>query len=54
MAECNETQSWLDSSLDCDYIDDELHRRHDREWQRIGGKLQRMIDRADTFCRPRT
>jgi four helix bundle protein len=52
MGEANETQSWLDSALDCDYITAEVPGDLDGNWQRIGGMLRRMAERAESF-RPR-
>jgi len=51
MGEAMETQSWLDDALDCGYLKSEEHVRPDAQWQAIGGRLARMIDRADDFCR---
>ena len=51
MAEAMETQSWLDHALDCNYITQEQHRELDAAWQHIGAMLNRMIERAETFCR---
>jgi four helix bundle protein len=48
--EAMESQSWLDQALDCEYLTEEEHHAHDLLFQNIGGKLQRMIDKADTFC----
>jgi four helix bundle protein len=45
-----ETQSWLDAAYDCDYIDADTHDTLDTEWQRIGGKINRMIQQSDRFC----
>jgi four helix bundle protein len=50
LAEAMETQSWLDAALDCGYIDADAHDKLDTEWDRIGGKLNRMIQQADRFC----
>ena len=47
-----ETQSWLDHAHACDYINLHQHRELDAAWQRIGGMLNRMIQRADDFCNP--
>ncbi len=52
LGEAMETQAWLDSALDCEYVDAKLHADLDQEYQGIGGMLNRMIDRADTFCQP--
>lgn len=52
LGEAMETQSWLDSAFDCQYITSEEHREHDAAWQSIGAKLARMIERSGTFCLP--
>jgi four helix bundle protein len=49
--EATETQSWLDAALDCGYISAEQLLPHDRAYQSVGAMLNRMIDRADDFCR---
>jgi four helix bundle protein len=51
MGEAMETQSWLDDALDCGYINIAVHGELDARSQQIGAMLQRMIDRADSFCR---
>ncbi len=51
MGEAMETQAWLDHALDCGYVDEKAHRSLDESWQRIGAMLNRMIQRADDFCR---
>jgi four helix bundle protein len=51
MGEATETQSWLDDALDCCYISADQHRSLDDAWQNIGGMLNRMIDKAEDFCR---
>jgi four helix bundle protein len=51
MGETMETQAWLDHALDCEYLDHALHRALDEAWQRVGGMLNRMIQRSDDFCR---
>lgn len=50
LGEAMETQAWLDHALDCEYLTPQEHRSLDAAWQSIGGMLQRMMDRADTFC----
>jgi four helix bundle protein len=50
LAEATETQAWLDHALECDYISVAEHRELDKAWERIGGMLTRMIDKAETFC----
>jgi four helix bundle protein len=52
LAESMETQAWLDHALDCGYISRKDHTQLDREWQAVGGMLNRTIDRAADFCHP--
>jgi len=52
LGEAMETQAWLDHSLDCEYINPDLHHELDTSWQHIGAMLNRMIQRADDFCLP--
>ena len=52
MGEASETQAWLDHAYDCDYMDESLHRELNDAWQHVGAMLNRMIDRADSFCKP--
>lgn len=51
LGESLETQAWLDHAAACGYISSEEQSRHDDEWERIGGKLHRMVQRSDDFCR---
>ena len=51
LGEANETQSWLAHTLRCEYITAVDFRSLDSEYQKIGGKLSRMIDRAEDFCK---
>jgi four helix bundle protein len=51
LGEANETQSWLDDAVDCGYLSRAEFQTLDGEYQRIGGMLSRMIDRADDFCK---
>ncbi len=51
LGEAMETQSWLDHALDCEYIDATQFAKLDAEWQRVGGMLNRMTERAAEFCR---
>jgi four helix bundle protein len=53
LGEAMETQSWLDSALDCAYISAAEHYDHDAAWQSVGGMLNRMMDRSETFCPPK-
>lgn len=50
LGEAMETQAWLDHALDCGYIKVQQHRELDSRSQHIGAMLQRMIDRASSFC----
>ncbi len=50
LGEAAETQAWLDSARDCDYIDGSEHSSFDAPWQSIGAMLAKMIDRSNTFC----
>jgi four helix bundle protein len=51
MGEAMETQAWLDHAVDCEYLDRNQHRALDEVWQQVGAMLNRMIQRADAFCR---
>lgn len=51
LGEAMETQAWLDHAHECGYINTDLYRELDEAWQRIGAMLNRMIQRADDFCR---
>lgn len=51
LGEATETQSWLDDALDCGYITTTQHKELDAAWQSIGASLNKMIDRAEDFCR---
>jgi four helix bundle protein len=51
MGEAMETQAWLDHALDSNYVDSNQHRALDDAWQRIGAMLNRMMQRADDFCK---
>jgi len=51
LGEATETQSWLDDTLDANYLTPERFRQMDAEWQSIGAMLNRMIERADDFCK---
>jgi|SRR5688572_26934283 len=52
LGEAMETQAWLDHALACGYIEEEKHRELDEAWRHIGAMLNRMIERADSFCKP--
>ena len=51
LGEANETQSWLDDSLDAQYLSASDFKDLNERYQAIGGMLSRMIDRADDFCK---
>ena len=51
LGEANETQSWLDDALDCQYLPEADFKELNDRYQAIGGMLSRMIDRADDFCK---
>jgi four helix bundle protein len=51
LGEATETQSWLDDCLDCGYISSEEFKQMDAAWQSIGAMLNKMIERADGFCK---
>jgi four helix bundle protein len=50
LGEAMETQAWLDSALDCGYVTAAQHDELDDSWQHVGAMLNRMIERADSFC----
>lgn len=50
MQEASETQSWLEFSLACKYIDKKLFDELDTEYEKILGMLNAMERKADTFC----
>ena len=51
LGEAMETQAWLDHAVDCGYLDRYQYRSLDDSWQKIGAMHNRMIQRADDFCR---
>jgi len=51
LGEAMETQAWLDHALDCEYLSSKHHRELDDAWQHVGAMLNRMMDRADDFCK---
>ena len=51
LGEAMETQAWLDHARDCDYLNRNQHRELDDTWQHVGAMLNRMIERADDFCK---
>ncbi len=51
LGEAMETQAWLDHAVTCGYVTQSDYEELDAAWQRIGGMLNRMIQRADDFCK---
>ena len=51
LGEAMETQAWLDHAHECNYINVELYRELDSAWQHVGAMLNRMIQKADIFCK---
>ena len=49
LGEVYETEAWFDHAFECGYIDEAERTRLCKEWDDIGGMLQRMIDRAKSF-----
>ena len=50
--EAAETQTWLEFSLHCKYIDEETFHRLDESYEHIFAMLYAMEKKADAFCRP--
>jgi four helix bundle protein len=50
--EAAETQTWLEFSLCCKYIDEETFQRLDDDYEHIFAMLNAMENKVDTFCRP--
>jgi hypothetical protein len=51
LGEANETRSWLDDALDCEYLEQSHFEKLDSQWRSIAAMLARMIDRASDFCK---
>ncbi|MBN2020786.1 MAG: four helix bundle protein [Sedimentisphaerales bacterium] len=49
-AEQAETQHWLDTSIECEYITAQQHRVLLEKCQRIGKMLGKMMSNPDSFC----
>ena len=49
--EAAETQTWLEFSLHCKYIDEETFKRLDENYEHVFAMLNSMEKKADTFCR---
>ena len=50
MQEASETQTWLEFSLTCGYLDQSTFDELFQEYENILGKLNNMERKADTFC----
>jgi len=50
--EAAETQTWLEFSLHCKYIDEETFQRLDDNYEQIFAMLYSMENKADAFCLP--
>lgn len=50
--EASETQTWLEFSLRCEYIDSDIFQRLDDDYEHIFAMLNAMDRKADAFCRP--
>ncbi len=48
--EAAETQSWLDSALDCGYLTDQTYRYFDGAYNHICAQLCLMMKDADRWC----
>jgi four helix bundle protein len=45
-----ETQHWLDSSLACDYISAEDHKRLSQKYKEVGKMLGKMMSEPEKWC----
>lgn len=54
LGEAMETQAWLDHALECNYINEAQHRELDDARQHTGAMLNRVIQRAEDFCKSQT
>jgi len=50
MQEASETQCWLEFACKCHYVEREMSRRMDTEYEQIIGMLASMELKADRFC----
>jgi four helix bundle protein len=48
--EQQETQHWIETALDCEYITHELNNDLLERYASVGKMLNSMIDKADKFC----
>jgi S23 ribosomal protein. len=49
--EAAETQTWLEFTLRCKYINNEMFKMLDEKYEHIFAKLITMERKADTFCK---
>ncbi len=49
-AEATETMIWLDFSLECGYIDAQVHKELSSEYEQVGKMLGSMISAPEKFC----
>lgn len=50
--ECLETQHWIETALDCNYITSEQSANLVAQYDEIGCLIAGMIAKASMFCRP--
>ena len=50
LGEVYETEAWFDHAYECGYIDESKREELYETWDNIGGMLQRMIDRSESFA----
>ena len=50
MQEASETQTWLEFSIACNYVDKQTFEKLHDEYEQILGKLNAMDIKAETFC----
>jgi four helix bundle protein len=48
--EAAETQTWLEFSLACNYMDKQVYEKLFNEYEEIFAMLHSMTEKADTFC----
>jgi len=48
--EQNETQHWIETAHDCDYISNEQRKTWLKDYDTVEKKLRSMITKANTFC----
>lgn len=51
LAEESETEVWIDMSLDCNYIDKQIHISLMKDYDEVARMLSSMINNPDKFCR---